>query len=540
MKKLLFILVFIFTAQNINAQKLDYGNDLSAIKICNAIQGNNFLSESEADSALDKILNVIGASKRFVLQSCNNINNAVALTFNGVRYIMYDPEFMSGLRYSNDWYNMFVLAHEVGHHINGHTVDALVVSGKSPLPLHTSRQQELEADEFAGFVLGRLGANLDQALSAVNNFSDGDDSYSTHPRRSKRITAVKKGFNESGGKVNSSNSGKPDKIYNSPYSNFRFTGVDYVTKNWAKGVYTGTVAKGSGIPFGYGVWKNSRGMKYEGEFSDGEFNGYGKVKYSTGNSYEGEWVDGKRSGKGVFTYSDGAKRIGNFSGGSLSGPDCKIITKTHILEGRFSYGAIIKATYTKKDDGSSFEIGFSDNFGNGVTTYSIENTTYTGNFKYGRTANGKKLKKHKGKDYKKKERQIGIDFFIPGLILNDLDIKLEQPTGQTSSMGYPVLESTYVYYLERNHNDGEVISKGYFTYSFWNPKRSGFIEEIITNKEANYDKFQGIYWDDKKNGYGVKFYEGKVVEKGIYKNGKFVKKEDFDLELMLETFKDFY
>ena len=56
MKKLLFILVFIFTVQNINAQKLDYGNDLSAIKICNAIQGNNFLSESEADNALDKIL----------------------------------------------------------------------------------------------------------------------------------------------------------------------------------------------------------------------------------------------------------------------------------------------------------------------------------------------------------------------------------------------------------------------------------------------------------------------------------------------------
>ena len=48
-----------------------------------------------ADSALDDILNVIGASKRFVLQECSNINNAVALTMNGVRYIMYDPEFMA-------------------------------------------------------------------------------------------------------------------------------------------------------------------------------------------------------------------------------------------------------------------------------------------------------------------------------------------------------------------------------------------------------------------------------------------------------------
>ena len=129
---------------------------------------------------------------------------------------------MSELGYSNDWSNMFVLAHEVGHHINGHTVDALVLSGKSQLPLYTRRAQELESDEFAGFVLGRLGANLNQALIAVNNTSDEDDSYSTHPRRSKRIAAVKKGFNASGGKVSSSNSGSREKIVDSPYSNSRY------------------------------------------------------------------------------------------------------------------------------------------------------------------------------------------------------------------------------------------------------------------------------------------------------------------------------
>jgi hypothetical protein len=537
MKNLLFVLIFILYTQTSKSQSLDYGNDLAAIKICNAIQGNNFASEKAADSALEQILSVVGASKRFVLQECSNINNAVALTFNGVRYIMYDPEFMSGLRYSNDWSNMFVLAHEVGHHINGHTVDALVVSGKSQVPLYTKRTQELESDEFAGFVLGRLGANLNQALSAVNNTSDADDSYSTHPRRSKRIAAVKKGFNESGGKVSSSNSGSREKIYDSPYSNSRYKGVDYVTKEFAGGVYEGTVSKESRKPFGYGVYKTAGGMKYEGEWSGGNFNGYGSVLYASGTTYEGEWVEDKQNGKGVKTYANGTKMIGTFANNSLSGNDCKIIYSNAILEGRFELGAIIKATFTDKEDGSSYEIGFSNTTGDGLTTYTNENISFTGNFKNGRVV-GKPIKQYKGKGYRKYARQMGIDYFIPEFVFRDLDIEFGK-------------NAPKIGYLERNYNNGEGISKGYFIHSFWEPKRAGFIEHTLDSKwvesadwlklnDTKFDKFQGMYWNGQRNGYGIKFYKGKIVEKGIYKNGEFMKYEDFDLNLMLETYKDFY
>jgi hypothetical protein len=58
--------------------------------------------------------------------------------------------------------------------------------------------------------------------------------------------------------------------------------------------------------------------------------------------------------------------------------------------------------------------------------------------------------------------------------------------------------------------------------------------------DTKFDKFQGMYWNGQRNGYGIKFYKGKIVEKGIYKNGEFMKYEDFDLNLMLETYKDFY
>ena len=199
MKKIILLLIIPFISYS---QNIHYGNNSESIKICTALQIKSFSSNKAAESALDKILGTIGAAKRFVLKPCSNINNAVAFSFKGVRYIMYDPEFMSELSYSNDWVNMFILAHEVGHHVNNHTIDVLLGDAVEDIPLFQQRMQELEADEFAGFVLGRLGAKFSQIENVFRGMSDSDDTYSTHPKRSKRISATRKGFSESGGKVN--------------------------------------------------------------------------------------------------------------------------------------------------------------------------------------------------------------------------------------------------------------------------------------------------------------------------------------------------
>ena len=176
---------------------IDNANE--AGKICAAFKGKNFQTEIEAEEALDKILSVIGASKRFVLQSCQNIPNAMAISWKGIRYIYYNQEFMKEINSStNYWSNMSILAHEVGHHINGHTTDALLIMNDvvEPETLLQSRQMELEADEFAGFVLAKLGATLTEATEAIALISsDEDDTYSTHPSKSKRIAAIKKGYN---------------------------------------------------------------------------------------------------------------------------------------------------------------------------------------------------------------------------------------------------------------------------------------------------------------------------------------------------------
>lgn len=191
MKRLL-LLLFSFT---LFAQ--DYGNDAEALELCTTLQSNSFSSDLDADNALDRILSVVGLSKNFVLSPCSDINNAVAVSYKGVRYILYDPEFMSMLSSNtSNWTNLFILAHEVGHHVNGHSLDLVLYAGDivDAPELEKKRQQELEADEFAGFVLAKLGATLSQTTSSVSKLSNEDDTYSTHPKRDRRIAAITKGY----------------------------------------------------------------------------------------------------------------------------------------------------------------------------------------------------------------------------------------------------------------------------------------------------------------------------------------------------------
>ena len=195
MKKILLLLLFI----PLVSFGQDYGNDSDALKLCTAIQTNSFISDNKADNALDRILSVIGASKRFVLQPCDNINNAVATSYKGIRYILYDRDFMDSLDSGDNWSNLFILAHEVGHHINGHSLDILLYAAEAvePETLANKRQQELEADEFAGFILGKLGATLKQTSSSINLISsEKDDTFETHPSKSKRLASIEIGYNK--------------------------------------------------------------------------------------------------------------------------------------------------------------------------------------------------------------------------------------------------------------------------------------------------------------------------------------------------------
>tara|TARA_Y200000002_G_scaffold371995_1_gene369303 strand:- start:146 stop:1525 length:1380 start_codon:yes stop_codon:yes gene_type:complete len=195
MKKLILLLLIV--------PMMSVGQTKEELELCFFAQTNSFSSDNEADNALDRILGVIGASKNFVLTPCSEINNALATSYKGIRYILYDKAFMRLINSrTNDWSSLTILAQEVGHHINGHALDLTMYAGGvvEAKSLAAKRKQELEADEFAGFIMAKLGAPLNQVESAIALISsDKDDTYSTHPSKSKRLNAVRKGYNKAGG-----------------------------------------------------------------------------------------------------------------------------------------------------------------------------------------------------------------------------------------------------------------------------------------------------------------------------------------------------
>lgn len=200
MKKLLIIFLsipifgFSQTACSYNS------NTEAAASICNSLNGktSSFSSNIEAELALEKILTALRIPRNFALVECNGIENCIALTHNGVKYILYDKFFMQELANINEIDDFIyssaklsVLAHEIGHHVYGHTDNLETIS------LKESRRMELEADEFSGAAMYKLGASLQQAqMAVIKKSSEIDDTYSTHPKKSKRLAAIAKGYSK--------------------------------------------------------------------------------------------------------------------------------------------------------------------------------------------------------------------------------------------------------------------------------------------------------------------------------------------------------
>ena len=159
---------------------------------------NNFSAELAYES-LDKILFQIGASRdKFIIQPCPNISNALATQLGGVRYILYDPIFMTKVSdnfKNSNWGEIFILAHEVGHHINNHSLDLLLYEKINEESKSKQREQELDADLFAAFIIARLGGSYEEITSVIKNIAnDINDHKSSHPSLQKRLEAVKVGF----------------------------------------------------------------------------------------------------------------------------------------------------------------------------------------------------------------------------------------------------------------------------------------------------------------------------------------------------------
>ena len=113
--------------------------------------GNNFQQSVYKETALitlpqmqqmlSEIMNAVGLQNDFELREANVLNLEATISHRK-RYISYNPEFINRVNAvaKDKWAVMTLLAHEVAHHLEGHTVRKC---GSKPT-------LELEADEFAG------------------------------------------------------------------------------------------------------------------------------------------------------------------------------------------------------------------------------------------------------------------------------------------------------------------------------------------------------------------------------------------------------
>jgi hypothetical protein len=141
-------------------------------------------STDKVSVLIQRIVDASGLARNFEIRAAL-VPNAAAVNLGSTRYILYNPSFMDEITTTTQdrWASTAILAHEIGHHLNGHT---LQLGGSRP-PL------ELEADYFSGFILEKLGAQLGDATAVIEKFAPEAGS-ATHPGRRERIASITSGW----------------------------------------------------------------------------------------------------------------------------------------------------------------------------------------------------------------------------------------------------------------------------------------------------------------------------------------------------------
>ncbi len=178
----------IFGSTAHSQQRLDFDFDQSCSYYGEKITEDvySFNSTQEAKDIIGRIVSIVGLEQNFIINAAN-VPNAMATIKNNQRIILYSQNFILKIKNDTgtDWAGISILAHEIGHHLNGHTI----------MPGGSRPDIELQADKFSGFVCSKMGATLDQAQAAMNQIASSSGS-STHPPKGARLEAIAIGWNQ--------------------------------------------------------------------------------------------------------------------------------------------------------------------------------------------------------------------------------------------------------------------------------------------------------------------------------------------------------
>jgi hypothetical protein len=147
----------------------------------------------DCSMAVNRIMGYTGLPANFIVASGPVPNAAAVILLDEQRIpkrvIAFNPDFMAEASRrvgGNPWGPISVMAHEIAHHLSGHTITP---GGSRP-------EIELEADKFSGFVLNKMGAPLAAASQMI--LAVGSDHASpTHPAKQQRADAIRDGWMQS-------------------------------------------------------------------------------------------------------------------------------------------------------------------------------------------------------------------------------------------------------------------------------------------------------------------------------------------------------
>lgn len=142
-----------------------------------------FRPDANALSVFKKVLEPIGISDPEVFHlRATDVQNAAAAIFGEKRYVFYNQTLITKLASTSgtDWVSVGILAHEIGHHILFHTL--MVKSGDVRI------KQELAADRYAGIIMRKMNAKLEEAQAAFKHTDELPKR--DYPARGERLAAV--------------------------------------------------------------------------------------------------------------------------------------------------------------------------------------------------------------------------------------------------------------------------------------------------------------------------------------------------------------
>jgi hypothetical protein len=163
------------------------------------LKGLAFSTDADAQKLVDELLGYIGLHADYGIYVTDNASttaNAAAAydTVTHTREIFFNRTFMQKylLSSKSDVGLYFTAAHELAHLIALHSQRRI-----DPL------QQEIEADYYAGFVLGAKLGDCDRVVAAISAFPDQQarERTATHPALAQRRVAVGKGCSDATGQL---------------------------------------------------------------------------------------------------------------------------------------------------------------------------------------------------------------------------------------------------------------------------------------------------------------------------------------------------